>query len=80
MIANAMQVLAGTKTWVGYSGARSKQLPAIKPGVLPPYNILPQFVPGEELERELNLEYATQYSAGTDIGLMLNNLKYLGRK
>jgi O-antigen biosynthesis protein len=80
MIANAIQVLTGQKTWVGYSGARSKQLPGIKPGVLPPYNILPEFTPGEELERELNLEYATQYSAGTDIGLMLNNLKYLGRK
>jgi GT2 family glycosyltransferase len=78
MLGNALKVLSGNKTWVGYQGAVSGQLPVIKKGVLPPYNILEQFAPGEALQKELNQEYATQYTAGADVALILNNIKYLG--
>jgi len=78
LLANIWAVLTAGRTWVGYKGATGKTLPVIKKGVLPPYNILQGFTPSEDLQRQLNEEYARKYTAGTDIGLLLNNLKYLG--
>ena len=79
MFGNILHVLTGRKTWVGYDGEAARHLQVIKKGVLPPYNILNGFAPGEDLQVQLNETYALRYTAGTDINLMLNNLKYLGR-
>ncbi len=79
LLGNIFNVLTGRKTWVGYDGEAAKHLPVVKKGVLPPYNILKGFTPGEDLQVQLNEAYALRYTAGTDINLMLNNLKYLGR-
>jgi O-antigen biosynthesis protein len=78
LLVNIFRVLTARKTWVGYSIPLSKQLPQLKRGVLPPYNILKEFTPGQSLQTQLDEEYAIKYTAGADINLMLNNLKYLG--
>lgn len=80
MLGNAVQVLTGKKTWVGYVPTHSTdlQLPEIREAILPPYNILENYSPDENVKTELNITYAQQYTAGTDISLILNNLKYLG--
>ncbi|MBL7760276.1 MAG: glycosyltransferase [Sediminibacterium sp.] len=78
-LANCVRVLSGRKTWVGYSGnTRGKRLPVIKPGVVPPFNILPGYTPGEEVKQQLDTVYAQHYWPGADIGLILKNYKYLG--
>lgn len=78
LLSNIFSVLAGTKTWVGYS-VHQPGLPSIRKGVLPPYNIYKGYNPGPELLDNLDIAYAEGYSAGTDINLILNNYKYLGR-
>jgi GT2 family glycosyltransferase len=81
-VANCLSVLTGQKTWVGYAGTLSKQsyLPALKPSVLPPYNILKSFTPSEEVRAKMNRVYAASYNPMMDIQLLLKNLKFLGRK
>lgn len=80
MLTNCINVLTGSKTWVGYAKGQSNntQLPKIRDGVLPPYNVLESYTPDNNVITELNTTYAQQYTAGTDISLILNNLKYLG--
>ena len=74
---NILSVLSGKKSWVGYA-AMPNSLPQIRPGVLPPYNILEGYVPDEKLQQELDTAYAEKYTANTDVGLILKNFKYLG--
>jgi GT2 family glycosyltransferase len=76
---NIWSVLFARKTWVGYThGQVNKQLPPIKPGILPPYNILKDYTPGHELQMHLNINYAQKYNPSMDFTLILKNLKYLG--
>jgi lipopolysaccharide/colanic/teichoic acid biosynthesis glycosyltransferase len=79
-LGNCLSVLTGRKTWVGYAGNRNgnRHLPKIKPGIIPPYNILGQYIPAAEVREQLDVVYAQHYTAGTDIGLILKNYKYLG--
>ncbi|MCD6064855.1 MAG: glycosyl transferase family 2, partial [Flavipsychrobacter sp.] len=78
---NIFKVLTGQHTWVGYAaGVNTNGLPALKPGILPPYNILPSFEPPYEVKQQLNTVYAQKYTPSADISLMLNNYKYLGGK
>jgi len=77
---NCFTVLLGQKTWVGYiqENAVHSHLPAIRPGVIPPYYILDNYAPSDEVKMQLNIAYAQQYGAGTDVQLLLKNFKYLG--
>ena len=77
---NCLRVLSGKKTWVGYAGNRNgnRHLPRLKDGILPPYNILGDYIPAPEVREQLDIVYAQHYSAGTDLGLILKNYKYLG--
>lgn len=77
---NIFSVLAGKRTWVGYAPTQTQAayLPLIKNGVLPPYNVLSGYEPGQAIRQQLNVAYAQKYSAATDLNLILNNLKYLG--
>lgn len=78
---NCIKVLLGKKTWVGYSCSQHEQkLPDIKPGVLPPYNLMGDFTPGETLQQQMDWIYASKYNAGQDVGLILKNFRFLGRK
>ena len=78
LLSNAITVLAGGRTWVGYDVPAPSNLPKIKPGILPPYNLLPSFDPGTGLKAQLNATYAQQYKPMTDVALILKNYKYLG--
>jgi GT2 family glycosyltransferase len=81
LLDNALQVLIGRKTWIGYEASLSglSGLPRIKPAVLPPYNLLPDFSPDEHLRRELATDYARRYTPGVDAGFLWRNLRWLGR-
>jgi hypothetical protein len=79
-LGNCLTVLSGKKTWVGYAGNRNgnRHLPKLKAGILPPYNILGEYIPAPEVREQLDIVYAQHYSAGTDLALILKNYKYLG--
>jgi GT2 family glycosyltransferase len=79
---NTLAVLSGRKTWIGYDSimAGIAGLPAIKPAVLPPYNLLREFAPDEHLRRELATDYARRYTPGVDAGFLWRNLRWLGSK
>lgn len=79
LIPNCIAVLAGRRTWVGYSSASKLLfLPGIKAAIMPSYFITDNFEPSDELKKQLDITYAEQYTAGMDIGLIIKNYKYLG--
>jgi hypothetical protein len=76
LLANIFNVLTGGKTWIGYApGAATSRLPTLRPGALPPYNILPGYEPTEHVKLQINLAYAQHYTPATDIGLVMKNWK-----
>lgn len=77
-LGNIFSVLSGSQSWVGYS-LQQPQLPKIRKGVLPPYNIYKGYEPSASVQENLDIAYAQQFTSTTDINLILNNLKYLGR-
>lgn len=74
---NCFKVLTGRMTWVGYS-LPNEHLPAIRPGVLPPYNIREDYQPDTHMKQEFDMKYAETYAPATDIDLIRDNYKYLG--
>ncbi len=78
-LSNCFAVLTGAKTWVGYAGQPAAYLPAIKPGILPPYNISADIADAEIPATQLNMLYAEKYTPATDMNLLLKNYKYLGK-
>ncbi|PQJ10250.1 glycosyl transferase family 2 [Flavipsychrobacter stenotrophus] len=78
MFTNIFSVLSGGKTWVGYApGTATNRLPALRPGALPPYNILAGYEPSDHVKLQINLAYAQHYTPATDIGLMMKNFRFL---
>ena len=78
-LGNCFRVLAGKRSWVGYSSAElSKHLPPIRKGIIPPYNILSGYTPADSVKRQINNTYAQHYAPLTDITLILKNFRYLG--
>lgn len=74
---NCFKVLTGRMTWVGYS-LPNEHLPAIRQGVLPPYNIREDYQPDTHMKQEFDMKYAETYAPATDIDLIRDNYKYLG--
>ena len=78
MLANIFSVLTGGKTWIGYApGTATNRLPNLRPGALPPYNILAGYEPSEHVKLQINLAYAQHYTPATDIGLVMKNFRFL---
>lgn len=79
-LGNCLKVLTGNRTWTGYAHTTNKQsqLPVTRKGIAPPYFIIKDYEPGEEVKMQLNNVYAQQYTPGLDMSLILRNLKYLG--
>jgi hypothetical protein len=72
-------VLLGQKTWISYApNSQNKLLPNIRPGVLPPVNILAQFEPSDQVTFHINMAYAQHYSSTVDMNLILKNLAHMG--
>jgi GT2 family glycosyltransferase len=79
-ISNCFKVMFGKLTWTGYAPHPYNQyLPRIRKSVLPPYNLITGYNPGDEVKNQLNIAYAQQYTAGMEVTLLLNNFKYLGQ-
>ena len=79
LLMNCFSIIAGKKTWVTYAtGMDTQYLPIIKNGILPPYNILPEYEPSITIKTQVNTTYAQHYSPVTDINLILRNFRYLG--
>ena len=76
---NCFKVIAGSNTWVGYAaGVNTNNLPAIRNGIIQPYNILPGYEPSPEVKTNINMAYAEHYAPITDVNLLLKNYKFLG--
>ena len=83
-IRNAISVLSGKKSWVGYfilDDQEMRLLPEIKKGVLTPQKRTikshnPDKV-NKNLLMEQNLSYAKDYKPGRDISIIFKNLRYL---
>ncbi len=78
---NALAVLFGRKSWVGYSrlGEAHSGLPALKPSVLDPTDRLTLLKNPEDTARKLNAVYARDYSVRGDLALLMGAFRKLGR-
>ena len=81
-ISNCFRVLIGKYTWIGYAKTErsNSYLPEIRKGILPPYHILESYEPSQKLLQQMNLMYAQNYTAASDIGMITKNFRFLGRK
>jgi O-antigen biosynthesis protein len=76
---NCLKVLFGKMTWVGYApGVPNNYLPAIRHGIIQPYNILEGYEPSSEVKIHINIVYAQHYAPLNDISLLFRNFRYLG--
>jgi GT2 family glycosyltransferase len=73
-IKNAFKVLWGKKTWVGYSKVNEKDLPKIKPAVLPV--ISEKF--DDSVQRNANVMYAKNYHWSSDVVFVFQHFRLLG--
>jgi len=81
-IRNLFLVLIGHKSWVGYKVTQNiivHKLPKIKPGVLYPTDIIKDNDVSSETIDRLNLLYARNYKILTDINIIFNGIRNLGR-
>lgn len=80
-LGNALQVIQGSKTWVGYdANSVLPYLPRLRKPVLPPYNLLDNYAPTPAIIEQMNTAYAQNYTASIDINIILKNFRFLGRK
>jgi GT2 family glycosyltransferase len=80
-VRNIFGVLAGFKSWVGYSPEDRKdsdRLPSIRKGVLSPARILSSKGSDPEMQRRLNIVYAKDYRALNDLLIVWKGIKELG--
>jgi GT2 family glycosyltransferase len=81
-IANWMQVLIGRKTWVGYwakSPEAIKGLPKLRSAVVPQAAQYSGSEISETDVRKLNYLYAKHYSISDDLGIVIRNIRMLGK-
>jgi len=78
---HAWQVLLGQKSWVGYAepAESTSELPAIKPGILSPADMLENLSAEPTRNNRLNVLYARNYSVLTDAEILLKGWKNLGK-
>jgi GT2 family glycosyltransferase len=79
---NAINVLIGKSTWVGYyQGIDNKRdkLPVIKKGILNTCDLLKNKKITMETAEKINLLYSRDYKLLNDILIIINNLRELGR-
>jgi hypothetical protein len=76
-ILNALKVLVGINTWVGYGNTIRKDLPAIKPSVLTPADEFKNGISGEKFNLLL-LNYSKEYKAENDLRIIYKAFRKLG--
>ncbi len=75
---NTVKVLFGYYSWVGYGKITRKDLPAIRPSVFTPADILEKNVSEERINRAF-LNYAKDYKVENDIAILRSCWRHLGR-
>lgn len=81
-IQNLFLVFIGRKSWVGYQITQNElvqKLPKIKPGVLYPIDLIKDNDVSADTIDRLNLLYARNYKILTDINILFNGIRNLGR-
>jgi hypothetical protein len=76
-IANIFRVLFGAYSWVGYGKSIRKDLPAIRPSVLTPADLLPTGSSEDRINKAL-LNYSKDYSANNDLLILYKKWRELG--
>jgi GT2 family glycosyltransferase len=77
-IANIFKVLLGVYSWVGYGKSIRKDLPAIRPSVLTPADL----IAGNASEDRINkafLNYSKDYKVENDLRIIYRQLRQLGK-
>lgn len=79
---DAVAVLSGRKTWVGYDKTKGgmDHLPDVKAAAMPPFILTEYYTPPAHSYVILAERYAGEYTALEDLRLILNNLKFSGKK
>lgn len=83
LINNSVNVLLGSKTWIGYatkSDVHVEHLPEIKEGILTPLDVRSTKELTDSFIRNTNLAYAKNYNFWTDLNILLKGFKHIGRK
>ncbi|HEV7230692.1 MAG TPA: glycosyltransferase [Bacteroidia bacterium] len=78
---NIFSVLSGKKSWIGYTADSAKEnetLPSMRKGVLSPASIIHNASPDADTVRRLNMIYAKDYRALTDLHILWKNIRHLG--
>ena len=76
-LANCVKVLAGAYSWVGYGPETRKDLPALRPSVLSPADLLEPGAPAERVNLSL-LNYSKDYNVENDLRIVLARWRHLG--
>jgi len=83
LLKNIITVILSLKSWVGYSeltDSERQRLPAIRKGVLNPFDAFRhEPVPGEAIPR-INLMYARDYQIANDLNIIIKGFRELGRR
>ena len=79
-IGNCFQVIAGSKTWVGYDErVDNSSLPALKPGVLPVSVRSGLKSSNQSALKHINQLYARDYQVSSDLQFIIQCIRELGR-
>ena len=76
-IANSFKVLLGIYSWVGYGKTPRKDLPAIRPSVLTPADVLDKPLSEERINKAF-LNYSKDYKIENDLRILFSEIKNLG--
>lgn len=77
-MANIFKVLFGVYSWVGYGKGIRKDLPAIRPSVLSPADLLTTQANEDRINKTL-LNYSKDYRIENDLKIIVKQLNQLGR-
>lgn len=77
-IINSFKVLFGLYSWVGYGKGLRKDLPAIRPSVLTPVDVMDTNVSEERINKAF-LNYSKDYKIENDLKIIFSQLKSLGK-
>lgn len=81
-IRNIFLVLAGKRSWIGYSIIENNEdlrLPAIRKGILNPADALPQSSLSRGDLTRLNILYARNYQLSNDVRILMKGFRHTGR-
>jgi len=82
LINNSVNVLLGSKTWIGYatrSDVNVDHLPKIKEGILTPLDVGSKKEYSDSFIKNSNLAYAKNYNFWNDLNILLKGFKQIGR-